>query len=62
MISWAIGNAIKYSESIGCRLAVLNPEKDVAELYEKIRFVHVRHDDDNDKLDLMFFDIAGSQK
>ena len=62
MVSWAISNAIKYSESIGCRLVVLNPEKDVTGFYEKLRFVHVRHDDDSDELDLMFFDIAGSQK
>lgn len=55
MVSWAISKAVEYSESIGCRIVMLNPEKDVIKFYEKLGFIYVPHDDD--EYDSMFIDI-----
>jgi len=58
MVSWAISKAIEYSEFVGCRLVMLNPERDVIGFYEKQGFTYVHHDDD--EFDSMFFDIKQS--
>ena len=55
MVSWAINKAIDYSESIGCRLVILNPESDVIDFYKKRGFAYVPPDDGESAS--MFFDI-----
>ena len=55
MVSWAISKAREFSESIGCRLVILNPENDVIEFYRKLGFTHVPHN--SQEYDSMFFDI-----
>lgn len=58
MVSWAISKAVEYSESIGCRIVMLNPEKDVIDFYQKLGFTYVPHEDD--EYDSMFIDIKRS--
>ena len=60
MVSWAITKAEDYSESIGCRLVMLNPESDVIGFYEKQKFVHVPHGDDDEESASMFFDLKNA--
>ena len=60
MVSWAITKAEDYSESIGCRMVMLNPESDVIGFYEKQKFVHVQHSDDDEKSASMFFDLKNT--
>lgn len=44
MVSWAINKAVEYSQTIGCRIVMLNPEDDVIEFYQKQGFTLVPHD------------------
>lgn len=56
MIQWVISQGIQYSKNIGCRLIILNPEKDVIKWYrEKLGFEHIPH---RRKQDVMFYDLA----
>lgn len=58
MVSWVISKAVELSESVGCRLVMLNPEKDVIGFYKKLGFIHVPHE--NEDYDSMFVDIKQS--
>ncbi|WP_316504834.1 GNAT family N-acetyltransferase [Nitrosopumilus sp.] len=55
MVSWVISKAVEFSESIGCRLVMLNPERDVIDFYRKQGFTYVPHEDED--YDSMFLDI-----
>ncbi len=55
MISWAASKATELSETIGCRVVMLNPEKDAVKFYEKLNFKHIPHTDE--KYDSMFLDV-----
>ncbi len=54
MIDWAAAQAKEYQEDMGCRLIIVNPDKDVVGWYEKIGFVRIRHER---KQDMMFIDL-----
>ena len=55
MVQWVIYRGIQYSKDIGCRLVVLQPEKDVIKWYRnKLKFVHIQH---KRKQDIMFYDL-----
>lgn len=58
MVSWVISKAIEFSETVGCRLVMLNPDKDVIGFYDKLGFTYVPHDDED--YDSMFIDIIQS--
>lgn len=58
MVSWVISKAVELSETVGCRLVMLNPERDVKGFYDKMGFTYVPHS--NEKLDSMFIDIKQS--
>lgn len=56
MIQWVISQGIEYSKKLGCRLIILNPEKDVIEWYkEKLGFEHIPHSRAHD---VMFYDLT----
>ena len=55
MIYWAINKATELSETIGCRVIMLNPEKDAQKFYEKLNFKYIPHMDE--KYDSMFLDV-----
>ena len=54
MIEWAATHAKKYQNDVGCRVIIVNPDKDAVGWYEKIGFVHIRH---KRKQDVMFVDL-----
>ena len=55
MIDWVAAQAKEYQNNVGCRVVVLNPDRDVVGWYEKIGFVHIRH---KRKQDVMFIDLG----
>jgi len=56
MMQWVVSQGIQYSKNIGCRLIILNPEKDVIEWYkEKLGFEHIPL---RRSQDVMFYDLA----
>lgn len=58
MVSWVISKAVELSGTVGCRLVMLNPEKDVVDFYKTLGFIYVPHD--NEDFDSMFVDIRQS--
>ena len=53
MVAWAINKALELSGIIGCRVVILNAEKNAIGFYKKLNFTHVPHDGG----DTMFIDI-----
>jgi GNAT superfamily N-acetyltransferase len=56
MISWVINEAINISKRIGCRLIILQSEKDKVKTYEEFGFLKIP--DSKRKQDMMFYDLS----
>lgn len=56
MTHWVISEGKRYSKELGCRLVILNPEKDVIEWYrDKLGFMHIPI---KKKQGIMFYDLG----
>jgi predicted GNAT family N-acyltransferase len=56
MIGWVINEAINISKRIGCRLIILQSERDMVKRYEEYGFLKIP--DSKKKRDMMFYDLS----
>jgi len=54
MLYFALDESMRLSKNYGCRLLMLNPEKDVVKWYTDRNFTHIRHSSGQD---ICFIDI-----